>query len=185
MNSGRDTKGHGIRTSSTIARNHVDGASFFGYIDLDGIRYSPFGSRTYYNSLFWCNGERSKDVPVLIDYVTKGAKPVASIKFQQTFFGAKLASMVASLASHGPALSIAAFLKGADTEWSPASICSAVMTIASPFDSTQNYILDLGLDRKFAAPLAMGAGQVKPNGALSPSLIYDIAPQDYINLLCR
>ncbi|CAA3018349.1 subtilisin-like protease [Olea europaea subsp. europaea] len=65
-----------MQSSSTIARNHVDGVVI-----------------------------RSKDGPVLIDYVTKGAKLVASIKFQQTFFWAKLASMVASYASHGPALS--------------------------------------------------------------------------------
>ncbi|CAA3020655.1 subtilisin-like protease [Olea europaea subsp. europaea] len=82
------------------------------------------------------------------------------------------------------AAGIAALLKGAHTEWSPASIRFAIMTTASPFDNTQNYILDLGLDRKFAASLAMGAGQVKPNGALSSSLIYNVAPQDYINLLC-
>ncbi|CAA2944785.1 subtilisin-like protease, partial [Olea europaea subsp. europaea] len=72
----------------------------------------------------------------------------------------------ASLSTWG----IAALLKGAHIEWSPA-FRSAIMTTASPFDNTQNYILDLGLDRKFAAPLAMGAGQVKPNGALSSSLI--------------
>ncbi|CAI9786646.1 unnamed protein product [Fraxinus pennsylvanica] len=180
----------------------------------------------------------SKDAPVLINYVTKGAKPVASIKFQQTFFGAKPAPMVASYTSRGPALSnpgilkpdvmapgtlvlaywvpdtktayigsnialtsdykmdsgtsmacphvagIAALLKGAHPEWSPAAIRSAIMTTASPFDNTGNYIRDLGLDRKIATPLAMGAGQVKPNCALNPGLIYDARPQDYINLLC-
>ncbi|CAA3020653.1 subtilisin-like protease [Olea europaea subsp. europaea] len=181
---------------------------------------------------------RCKDAPVLIDYLTKGAKPVASIRFQQTFFGAKPAPMVASYTSRGPALSnpgvlkpdvmapgtlvlapwvpdtetayigsnialtsdykmdsgtsmacphaagIAALLKGAHPEWSPAAIRSAIMTTASPFDNTQNYIRDLGLDRKIATPLAMGAGQVKPNSALDPGLSDDATPQDYVNLLC-
>ncbi|XP_022843071.1 subtilisin-like protease SBT1.9 [Olea europaea var. sylvestris] len=179
----------------------------------------------------------TEDAPLLINYVTKSAKPIASIEFQQTFFGAKPAPVVASYTSHGPAPSypsvlkpdvmapgtnvlaswipdtatgyignialtsdyimisgtsmacphaagIAALLKGAHPEWSPAAIRSAMITTASPFDNTEHYILDSGLDNEIATPLAMGAGQVNPNGALNPGLIYDASPQDYINLLC-
>ncbi|KAL2512676.1 Subtilisin-like serine endopeptidase family protein [Abeliophyllum distichum] len=179
----------------------------------------------------------SADAPVLFDYVKKVARPSASIKFQQTFFGAKPAPVVASYTSRGPAPSyprvlkpdvmapgslvlaswipgsetgfisnialtsdfvmisgtsmscphaagIAALLKGAHPEWSPAAIRSAMMTTASPFDNTENYIRDYGLNNEIATPLAMGAGQVNPNGALNPGLIYDTMPQDYINLLC-
>ncbi|CAA3026982.1 subtilisin-like protease [Olea europaea subsp. europaea] len=245
MNSGRDTKGHGTHTSSTVAGNHVDGASFFGYglgtargmaprahvamykvvwdegryasdvlagmdqavadgVDVisismgfnigplyqDPIAIASFGAMekgiivsasagndrvigSLHNGIPWvltvaagsidrlCSGTLTLG-NVLIDYVTEGAKLVASIKFQQTFFGAKPAPM-ASL--H--------FL-------SPAAIRSA----AGPFYNTQNYIRDLGLDRKIATPLAMGAGQVKPNRALDPGLTYDATPHDYVNLLC-
>ncbi|KAH0680429.1 hypothetical protein KY284_021514 [Solanum tuberosum] len=179
-----------------------------------------------------------EDGAAVISYAKSGAKPVASISFQQTFVRSTPAPVVATYTSRGPSPSyqgilkpdimapgslvlaswipnsytvsiypdiglssefamvsgtsmacphssgIAALLKGAHPEWSPAAIRSAMITSAINIDNTNSPIKDSGLNYSIATPLAMGAGLVNPNFALNPGLIYDATPQDYINLLC-
>lgn len=79
---------------------------------------------------------------------------------------------------------IVALLKATYPNWSAAAIRSAIITTANPLDNTQNPIQDNGNPSEFASPLAMGAGEINPNKALDPGLVYDATPQDYVDLLC-
>ncbi|KAK7340330.1 hypothetical protein VNO77_21032 [Canavalia gladiata] len=79
---------------------------------------------------------------------------------------------------------VAALLKAAHPQWSATAIRSALVTTASPLDNTQNPIRDNGYPSQYASPFVMGAGEIDPNRALDPGLIYDAIPQDYVNLLC-
>ncbi|CAJ2633375.1 unnamed protein product [Trifolium pratense] len=87
---------------------------------------------------------------------------------------------------------VAALLKSTHPKWSAAAIrsalknrpCTPLVTTANPMDNTQNPIRDNAYPSQYASPLAIGAGEIDPNRAMNPGLIYDATPQDYVNLLC-
>ncbi|GLJ12664.1 hypothetical protein SUGI_0195420 [Cryptomeria japonica] len=78
---------------------------------------------------------------------------------------------------------IAALIKAAHPDWSPAAIRSALMTTANSVDNTGKALKDAdsGAD---STPFAHGAGHVDPNRALTPGLVYDMGVQDYVDFLC-
>ncbi|KAJ0976884.1 hypothetical protein J5N97_012358 [Dioscorea zingiberensis] len=81
------------------------------------------------------------------------------------------------------AIGIAALIKSAHRDWSPAAIRSAMMTTADITDNTGSPIIDMN-SRATGSPLDYGAGHINPNKAMDPGLVYDITVQDYIDFLC-
>ncbi|XP_020092896.1 subtilisin-like protease SBT1.7 isoform X2 [Ananas comosus] len=80
---------------------------------------------------------------------------------------------------------LAALLRGAHPDWSPAAIRSALMTTAySAYSGAgAGAILDVATGQA-ATPFDFGAGHVDPTSAVDPGLVYDLAPEDYLDFLC-
>nr|APH81260.1 subtilisin-like serine protease C [Hevea brasiliensis] len=92
--------------------------------------------------------------------------------------------MISGTSMSCPHLSgIAALLKSAHPNWSPAAIKSAIMTTASLYNLGGKPIPE---QRKYlpATVFDIGAGQVNPSRASDPGLIYDLKPDDYVPYLC-
>ncbi|KAJ0234352.1 Subtilisin-like protease [Hirschfeldia incana] len=91
-------------------------------------------------------------------------KPVAGTRARPLFSGFNLLTGTSMASPH--VAGVAALIKQV---WSPSAIKSAIMTTALTLDN----------------PLAVGAGHVSADKVLSPGLIYDTSPQDFINFLCH
>ncbi|PHU26127.1 Subtilisin-like protease SBT1.6 [Capsicum chinense] len=78
---------------------------------------------------------------------------------------------------------LAALLKGAHPEWSPAAIRSALMTTAYTAYKNGEALLDIATGKP-STPFDHGAGHVDPISAANPGLIYDINADDYLNFIC-
>jgi subtilisin family serine protease len=71
---------------------------------------------------------------------------------------------------------IAALIRSAHPDWSPMMIKSAIMTTASTMTNMGNPIP--------GNPFGYGAGQVVPNSAVDPGLVYDAGWLDWLAFLC-
>ena len=58
------------------------------------------------------------------------------------------------------------------------------MTTSNMLDNNGHPIQDYRNRCQLASPLDMGAGNIDPNKALGPGLVYDATPQGYVNLKC-
>ncbi|GER44192.1 subtilase [Striga asiatica] len=77
---------------------------------------------------------------------------------------------------------IAALMKSAHPNWSPAAIKSAIMTTTDLVNAQSRPVLDENLNP--ADILAVGAGHVNPSRAIDPGLVYDIEMEDYNAYIC-
>ncbi|KAF3639412.1 putative subtilisin-like protease SDD1-like [Capsicum annuum] len=92
-------------------------------------------------------------------------------------------NMISGTSMSCPHLSgVAALLKSAHPDWSPAAIKSAIMTTADVLNLRSNLIED---ETYLPADVfATGAGHVNPSKANDPGLVYDIKTSDYLPYLC-
>ncbi|KAK7294519.1 hypothetical protein RJT34_17408 [Clitoria ternatea] len=79
---------------------------------------------------------------------------------------------------------LAALLKAAHPDWSPAAIRSALMTTAYTVDNRGHPMLDESTGN-VSSVFDYGAGHVHPEKAMNPGLVYDISGSDYVNFLCN
>lgn len=75
---------------------------------------------------------------------------------------------------------LAALLRQAHPDWSPAAIKSALMTTA--FSTLNDGLAGL---QNGLLPWAQGSGHVAPNKAIDPGLVYDANAVDWIRYLCK
>ncbi|CAD6205820.1 unnamed protein product [Miscanthus lutarioriparius] len=81
---------------------------------------------------------------------------------------------------------LAALLRSAHPEWSPAAVRSALMTTAYASYSggpSSSPLLDAATGAA-ATPFDYGAGHVDPARAVDPGLVYDLGTRDYVDFLC-
>ncbi|KAF0892389.1 hypothetical protein E2562_015462 [Oryza meyeriana var. granulata] len=78
---------------------------------------------------------------------------------------------------------IAAVIKKAHPEWSPALIKSALMTTADVTHPDGTPVIDESTGKP-ASHFAMGAGLVNPTKALDPGLVYDLTAEDLVPYIC-
>ncbi|KAL6993100.1 hypothetical protein U1Q18_011219 [Sarracenia purpurea var. burkii] len=79
---------------------------------------------------------------------------------------------------------VAALLRAAHPDWSPAAIRSALMTTSSEIDRQWRPSARYE-DMAQATPISIGAGHVNPQLASDPGLIYDANISDYTLFLCN
>ncbi|OEL23522.1 Subtilisin-like protease SBT3.3, partial [Dichanthelium oligosanthes] len=72
---------------------------------------------------------------------------------------------------------VVALLKALHPQWSHAALKSAIITSGNYLILMKCYIK--ALPRKVADPFDYGGGNINPNGAADPGLIYDIDPREY------
>ncbi|CAL1375539.1 unnamed protein product [Linum trigynum] len=77
---------------------------------------------------------------------------------------------------------VAALVKTAHPDWSPAAIKSAIMTTTYVLNPDNKGIVDE--DFQTVGCFDMGAGHVNPERAIHPGLVYDIEPEDYVGFMC-
>jgi subtilisin family serine protease len=105
-------------------------------------------------------------------YILGGHTP----KSANGYRGEKFQYMSGTSQSAPHVAGVAALLKQANPDWTPAELKSALMTTAR-----RNILLKDGSE---TTPFDIGAGHIVPNLAVDPGLVYDIDVREYDAFLC-
>ncbi|CAI0440312.1 unnamed protein product [Linum tenue] len=77
---------------------------------------------------------------------------------------------------------VAALVKAVHPDWSPSAVHSAIMTTARTRGNTGDKMNDL--NEHESSSFGYGAGHIRPNRAIKPGLVYEVAAHEYLELLC-
>jgi len=108
--------------------------------------------------------------------ILAGYSPVRTGREFEFLSGSSMSTAVVS--------GLAALIKQAHPDWSPAAIKSALMTTAAQRRNDGERIRENEGDHAVANPFGIGAGEVKPNAALDPGLVYDAGLEDWLAFTC-
>jgi hypothetical protein len=109
-------------------------------------------------------------------------KDIMEIGKQKVFTNYMLVSGTSMSSPH--VAGVAALLKSAHPDWTPAAIRSAMMTTAYVKDNANDSVIVSNPTGTPGTPLDFGSGHVSPDQAVDPGLVYDVTPDDYISFLC-
>lgn len=199
--------GSGDSGHTTIAAAHVLPASFLNSQDALAVRqYIATSSKPTASISFNGTSLGTTPAPVVAYFSSRGPSTASPGILKPDIIGPgvnviaawpfKVGPNIAAGHEHGrtfnsisgtsmsaPHLSgIAAIIKSAHPDWSPAMIKSAIMTTAYVVYGNNQPILDEQLNP--ASHFSIGAGHVNPPQAVSPGLVYDTDVEQYIMYLC-
>ncbi|KAM4073955.1 hypothetical protein ACB094_10G057900 [Castanea mollissima] len=166
----------------------------------DGLKILNYIRSTEFPIATILVGETWKDVmaPYVVSFSSRGPNPIAPdiLKLDLTAPGVDILAAWSSVALpsldqedtrsvkfniiSGTSMScpytsgVAAYVKAAHPNWSPAAIKSALMTTAYIVDPKKHEDLEF----------TYGSGHINPFQAVDPGLVYDTCEADYINFLC-
>ncbi|CAL1372498.1 unnamed protein product [Linum trigynum] len=136
------------------------------------------------------------------NWLVCNTRPTARLKFEITKPDAKPAPTVTEFSSRGPSPTFPSVLKPdimgpgfqilaarrpnvqAHNSYFKDLYTSFNLLTADAVDHSGQPIQDSGPDQSPVTGFDLGAGQVSPNKALEPGLVYDLNSSDYVNLLC-
>ncbi|CAL1352049.1 unnamed protein product [Linum trigynum] len=184
-----DTDLHSVPTSHV---NYRDGLKVFRYINATKnhpTAYLTPSVTTYGN----------KPAPSLASFSSRGPNVVTPqiLKPDVTAPGVDILAAF-SMAGHGRkypyqldsgtsmscphVAGVAALVKAVHPDWSPSAIHSAIMTTATTKGNNGGKMIDE--DEKESTSFGYGSGHIRPNRAINPGLVYEVAPREYLEFLC-